>query len=290
MTHAFMSNKLLSPVISCFQSNEILEATAAGLLEISTSLDLERSRVKLIINPEYALLPDGQQLTLQQLQIVRENDSACFLVRDNEIVRIQTFSEAFNRYYSLMPTNSAPTMLISGIPMHRIKDTNPHQDTLSKIKAVKPVTGQVLDTTMGLGYTAIEASRTADHVTTIELDPAILDICRQNPWSQELFDNSKITRLVGDAYDLIQEFADQVFSRVIHDPPMFSLAGDLYSTTFYEQVFRVLRSSGRLFHYIGDPKSRSGRNVTRGVVRRLQDSGFNRVKSYPQAYGVVAYK
>ena len=55
-------------------------------------------------------------------------------------------------------------------------------------------------------------------------------------------------------------------------------------------MYRVLRVSGRVFHYIGDPQSRSGRNVTRGVVRRLQESGFNRVKSYPQAFGVVAYK
>jgi len=89
---------------------------------------------------------------------------------------------------------------------------------------------------------------------------------------------------------LIQELADHAYSRVIHDPPMFSLAGDLYSTAFYKQLYRVLRSSGRLFHYIGDPKSRSGRNVTRGVIRRLQDSGFTRIKPYPQAFGVIAYK
>jgi predicted methyltransferase len=281
---------LLSPVLSHFQAHEILKAVAAGWGKVTTSLDLGRSRTKVIIRPDSILLPDGQQVSHELLYAVQENDLACFIVRDNKIQRIEIYSEAFNRYYSLMPTRGAPTMLISGIPMHRIKDTDPHQDTLSKIKAVKPITGQVLDTTMGLGYTAVEASRTADHVTTIELDPAVLDICRQNPWSQELFDNSKITQLVGDAYDLIQTFADHLFSRVIHDPPMFSLAGDLYSAAFYEQLFRVLRSSGRLFHYIGDPKSRSGRNVTRGVMRRLQESGFKRVKPYPQAFGVIAYK
>jgi predicted methyltransferase len=281
---------LLSPVISHYQAHEILEATAAGLGDVTTSLDLNRTKVKVIFNSGFILLPDGQRLSQEQLQAVQENELACYSVRENELERIQFFSEAFNRYYSLMPTRGAPTMLISGIPMHRIKDTDPHQDTLSKIKAVKPLTGPVLDTTMGLGYTAVEAARTADHVTTIELDPAVTEICRRNPWSQELFDNPKITRLVGDAYDVIQEFADQTFSRVIHDPPMFSLAGDLYSSEFYVQLFRVLRSSSRLFHYIGDPKSRSGRNVTRGVVRRLQDSGFKRVKPYPGAFGVLAYK
>lgn len=277
-------------VLSHYQAEEILQARSTGREQLTTSLDLGRIKSVVDLQEEYVQFADGQRLAWEQLQEILDNDLACYRVQNSELERVQAYSETFNRYYSLMPTNRAPTMLVSGIPMHRIKDTDPYEDTLSKIKAVKPLIGQVLDTTMGLGYTAIEASRTADHVTTIELDPAVVEICRQNPWSQELFDNPKITRLVGDAYDLIQDFDDQTFSRVLHDPPMFSLAGDLYSSFFYEQVYRVLRPSGRAFHYIGDPKSRSGRNVTRGVVRRLLESGFKRVKPYPWAFGVVAYK
>jgi predicted methyltransferase len=268
----------------------MIDARAAGNESADVSLDLERSKSKIILDDAHVILPDGQRLQWRKLQEIQENELACFAILEGELERIQAYSETFSRYYSLMPTESAPTMLISGIPMHRIKDTNPYKDTLSKIKAVAPLGGSLLDTTMGLGYTAVEASRTADHVTTIELDPAVVEICRSNPWSQELFDNPKITRLVGDACDLILDLEDQSFTRVIHDPPMFSLAGDLYSADFYRQLYRILRPSGRLFHYIGDPKSRSGRNVTRGVVRRLQESGFKRVKPYPQAFGVVAYK
>ncbi len=278
------------PVLSHYQVIELIDAREDGHQTAAVSLDLERSKSEVILKDSSALLPDGQRVSWEQLQEVMENELACFTVQNGELERIQAYSQAFSRYYSLMPTESAPTMLISGIPMHRIKDTNPHKDTLNKIKAVAPLNGRVLDTTMGLGYTAIEAARTADHVTTLELDPAVVDICRGNPWSQELFGNPKITRIVGDAYDLIVEFEDHAFTRVIHDPPMFSLAGDLYSASFYRELCRVLRPSGRLFHYIGDPKSRSGRGVTRGVVRRLQESGFKRVKPYPRAFGVVAYK
>jgi hypothetical protein len=181
-------------------------------------------------------------------------------------------------------------MLISGLSMHRIKDTEPHKDTLAKIKAVVPVSGRVLDTTMGLGYTAIAAAKTAEHVTTIELDPTVVEVCRANPWSQELFTRSNITRLIGDAFDRIEEFDDESFSRIVHDPPMFKLAGHLYSADFYRELHRVLKAKGRVFHYIGDPKSKSGGTVTRGVVRRLQEVGFRRVKPWPQAFGVVAYK
>ena len=65
--------------------------------------------------------------------------------------KIQFFSEQTNQLYSLMPTERAPTMLISGIPMHRIKNTDPHADTLEKIKTIAPITGHVLDTATGLG-------------------------------------------------------------------------------------------------------------------------------------------
>jgi predicted methyltransferase len=71
---------------------------------------------------------------------------------------------------------------------------------------------------------------------------------------------------------------------------MFNLAGELYSASFYRQLLRILRPSGRLYHYIGNPSSKSGRGVTRGVIRRLYEAGFRRIKPYPRAFGVVAYK
>jgi predicted methyltransferase len=64
--------------------------------------------------------------------------------------------------------------------------------------------GQVLDTATGLGYTAIEAAKTAAHVTTIELDPTALEVARCNPWSQALFDNPKIMQRIGDSFDVAE--------------------------------------------------------------------------------------
>ncbi|NOZ49313.1 MAG: methyltransferase, partial [Chloroflexi bacterium] len=149
--------------------------------------------------------------------------------------------------------------------------------------------GRVLDTATGLGYTAILASRRAEVVTTIELDPAVLEIARLNPWSQALFHSSNIEQRLGDAFDVAESLPDHSFDRIIHDPPMFKLAGHLYSTDFYRQLHRLLNSRGRLFHYIGDPDSKSGRNTTRGVIQRLQEAGFRRVQRAPQAFGVIAW-
>lgn len=181
-------------------------------------------------------------------------------------------------------------MLIAGFTMHRIVDTDPMEDTLKKIATLTPITGRVLDTAMGLGYTAIEAAKTAEQVITIELDPGAQQIARLNPWSQGLFDNPKIQQVMGDAFEVVPTFADESFSRIVHDPPVFSLAGELYSGVFYQQLFRVLKRGGRLFHYIGDLNSKSSGTVARGVLKRLQEAGFVRVVRRPEAYGVVAYK
>jgi uncharacterized protein len=122
------------------------------------------------------------------------------------------------------------------------------------------------------------------------LDPTAQEMARFNPWSRSLFDNPKIEQIIGDTFDEIQNFEDGTFSCIIHDPPMLSLAGDLYAGDFYAECYRVLRRNGRLFHYIGDPDSRSGARTTKGVVRRLQEAGFTRVAPKPQAFGVVAFK
>jgi predicted methyltransferase len=173
--------------------------------------------------------------------------------------------------------------------MHRIKDTNPEKDTRQKIKAARPA-GRVLDTATGLGYTAIAAAKTAAHVITVELDPAVQAICRLNPWSQGLFNNPAIEQRIGDSFDVIESIPNASLNRIIHDPPTFSLAGHLYSRDFYAEMYRVLKPGGRAFHYIGDPESKSGRRTTAGAIRRLEGVGFSQVRRIPRAFGVVAYK
>jgi len=231
----------------------------------------------------------GEILTFSQVQAINQDENSCFTLHDGKLIKAALYSERTNRYYSLMPTEKAPTMLLSGIPMHRIKGITPVEDTDQKIKALGKPYGTILDTSTGLGYTAIQAAKTASKVITVEFDPVVLSICKKNPWSKELFNNPKIFQLVGDSWDIAQIFPDRTFDAIIHDPPTFNLAGHLYSQTVYNCFFRILKDSGRLFHYIGNPDSRSGATIGRGVVKRLQNAGF-RVSPKPQAFGVLAQK
>jgi uncharacterized protein len=255
----------------------------------SLSLDLGMSSTEVYKVGTNWSLPDGQVLTPVHLEAISEDNNGCFLFKDGELEKIQAYSPRTDRYYSLMPTPTAPTMLISGIPMHRIKDTTPLEDTRQKLKALGKPYGRVLDTATGLGYTAIQAARTAALVVTVEFDPAVLDICRLNPWSADLFTSPNIQPLIGDSADLVGVFPDQSFDAIIHDPPTFALAGQMYAGEMYRHLYRILKPGGRLFHYIGNPDSRYGATTSRGVVVRLRSAGF-RVTPKERAFGVLGVK
>ena len=281
------------PLILAYpQAGELLQGREAGVTEVETSPDLGLTRMVASCSGAGAAfpLPDGHvELSWTEIEEIAANDVNCYACRDSGIEKIVRFSEESNRVYTLMPTLAAPTMLISGIPMHRIKETDPVRDTREKVKALRS-RGRVLDTATGLGYTAIETARHAEQVITIEVEPTVLELCRLNPWSQPLFARDNITQLLGDSYELIHDFADREFDGILHDPPAFGIDGELYSATVYREFMRILKPKGRLFHYIGNPKSKSGGNVTRGVIRRLDEAGFVRVTPRHQAFGVVAQR
>ena len=278
-------------VLSHWQAKQLLTAKSQAGTWILISLDLGLTETQVEFHQDGIELPDGEgKISWEQLSLIAKDESCCYQLQRDEIIPIRLFSENTGWVYSLMPTQRAPTLLISGIPMHRFKGTDPYQDTIEKIKASGAIFGKVLDTATGLGYTAIQAAKKAVQVVTIERDAEVIQIARQNPWSQELFNNPKIIQIIGDSYQEITAFGDGEFRIIIHDPPAFHLSGELYSLEFYQQAWRVLNHKGKMFHYIGDPSSKMGAGVMRGVIRRLIEAGFSQVIHKPNAFGVLAFK
>lgn len=280
----------MAVILSYIQTRPLLEARKHGQAVVETSLDLGMTTSNVMLITEGVTFPGGEQLDWSSIEKISQSEGNCYTVAGQGIQAIQVFSSETNRLCSLMPTRGAPSMLIAGFVMHRIKELDPWQHAQRMIASLAPVSGSVLDTATGLGYTAILAARAAESVTTIELDPGVQAIAQLNPWSQGLFANPKIMQVMGDAYEVVPTFADKSFDRIMHDPPTLKLAGELYSGAFYHELYRILKRGGRLFHYIGDPKSKASGSVTRGVMRRLQEAGFSRVVRRAEVYGVVAYK
>jgi len=166
-------------------------------------------------------------------------------------------------YYKL--EGIPPVLWIDGVKM---QEGNPVMRAREKAREAR---GRVLDICTGLGYTAIAAAGRAEEVITVEKDPNVLLLARFNPWSRELFLNPKIKIIQADATEVIKELRYK-FDFVIHDPPRFSMAGELYSLKFYTRLFRLLRRGGGLYHYVGNPR---GGRIRRGVKQRLVEAGFD---------------
>jgi len=258
--------------------------------EIFLNLDLNKTdkKERIVIDRDrgIAKFPEGE-VSFDILKKIAKDEGHIYFIKDGDVFKAAISN---NGYYKLVPT-IPPTIEINGIRMHRTKEVNPYEDTLNKINAVKIKKGEeVLDTCMGLGYTAIEAYKRGAEVITIEKNPNVLELAKINPYSEELF-KGNIKIILGDAFDVIKTFKDEEFDVVIHDPPRFSLAGHLYSEEFYREIFRVLKPGGRLFHYVGNPgKKYRGKDLQKGVMERLRKVGFINVKRVEEALGVVAVK
>lgn len=191
----------------------------------------------------------------------------------------------------LVPTEwGAPTFEIDGIKMLPTSKASPVDDARRKVALVEPRGKTVLDTCGGLGYFAaccLEAG--VARIRSFEKNPDVLWLRTINPWSPDpdaAEARGRLDLVHADVSQAITTLADASFDAALHDPPRFGIAGELYSQAFYDQLARVLRRGGRLFHYTGTPnRLTSGRDVPREVAKRLEKAGF---RAAPALDGVLA--
>lgn len=270
--------KYLPPMLTSKQAKAIL----AGKTEVSLDLGLSKTQIKQT-ECGYSL-SKGESIDVESLEKIAKNDGNAYFVDAKSVFMAATSGKHF---YKLVPTAGAPTLEIDGIRMHRTKDTTPDRDAKDKLKILGIQSGTVLDTCMGLGYTAIHAIRNgASHVISIEYEPNVLRISKINPWSQELYSHPDIHKIIGDSFHVADALPTNLFDYIIHDPPRHSSAGHLYGQEFYDKLSRLIKPRGRMFHYTGEPRSRYRKvNIHTGVKRRLTKAGFKDIKYHPVVMG-----
>jgi predicted methyltransferase len=193
----------------------------------------------------------------------------------------------------LVPTEwGVPTFEIDGIKMLPTSKESPLDDARRKVALVEPGGKVVLDTCGGLGYfAACCLAAGAARILSFEKNADVLWLRTLNPWSPDPDASGHDGRLQlthADVSQAITQVADASVDAVLHDPPRFGIAGELYSQAFYDQLARVLRRGGKLFHYTGTPnKLTSGRDVPGEVAKRLEKAGF---KAQRALDGVVAVR
>ncbi len=188
----------------------------------------------------------------------------------------------------LVPTEwGAPTFEIDGIKMLPSARLSPYEDARTKVALIEPRGKVILDCCGGLGYFAAWClDGGAAQVHSFEKNADVLWLRTLNPWSP-----TSAARLSLEQADIalhIRTLADASSDAILHDPPRFGIAGELYSQEFYGELARVLRARGKLFHYTGSPnKLTSARDVPREVATRLRRAGF---RPEMRADGVLAIR
>ncbi len=212
-----------------------------------------------------------------------------YLKKGEKYVRLSLFDRHF---YKLSLYKGVPILEVDGLRMHLVEDfENPRQYSEGIVKHLEVKKGaRVLDTCMGLGYTAMAAAEKGARVTTCEISNAVIKLAELNPHGEGLFGNKNIDIKHGNSFDLIKEFENEFFSFVIHDPPRFSHAGELYSTEFYKELYRVTKRNAKIFHYVGSLGKRKGRSIAMQVKKRLTAAGFTRIKKDERFQGLFFSK
>ena len=258
-----------------------LELTAArqrGADRIEVSLDLERTRTTVEIAP-MRWGYDGQSYPYPESCKPR----TIYGWDDNEF---RVLSRYEGGLVKLVPTPwGPPTFEIDGIKMLPSEALSPYLDAERKVKLIRPAGKVILDCCGGLGYFAAWCLHEgASRVRSYEKNPSVLWLRSKNPWSPPADPRLSLTH--ADISRAIEDLPAASADAALHDPPRFSIAGELYSETFYRQLARVLKPKGLLFHYTGSPNSVSrGRNLSAEVAGRLEGCGF---RAEPALDGVLA--
>jgi predicted methyltransferase len=187
----------------------------------------------------------------------------------------QTISRYTTSLIKLVPTEwGPPTFEIDGIKMLPTAHVSPYEDAGRKVALIQPRGKVVLDTCGGLGYFAAWCLRgEAAKIISYEKNPDVIWLRSLNPWSPEVGGALSLTQ--GDIAELVPTLDNESVDGILHDPPRFGIAGELYSQVFYGHLARVLKRKGKLFHYTGTPnKLTSGRDVPNEVSKRLRQAGF----------------
>jgi predicted methyltransferase len=255
-------------------------ALHAGAPALECSLDLDRSSTLVGLAPQGWSYADCEFPWLEGCK-----DRSIYYWNGSAFQVAARYSAALIK---LVPTDwGPPTFEIDGIKMLPTAKVSPYADAERKVGWVQPRGKTILDTCAGLGYFAaccLEGG--AKEVLSYEKSPDVLWLRGLNPWSPPPGNVLKLT--LGDITEQILRLPDTSMDAILHDPPRFGIAGELYSLELYEQMARVLRRKGRLFHYTGTPnKLSSGRDLPNEVATRLRRAGF---VADVQGDGVLATK
>jgi predicted methyltransferase len=259
--------RMPTPLLTFKVHQQLCLAANAGMTSIECSLDLDRSIETVAIDSTGWIWRDRH---FPFIDICK--DRTIYFWDDTSFEPVSRYTTSLIK---LVPTSwGAPTFEIDGIKMLPTAQVSPYVDAERKVALIAPRGKAILDCCGGLGYFAAWCLQGgARAITSFEKNPDVIWLRSLNPWSPPVGDVLKLIN--ADISQRITSVPTASVDAILHDPPRFGIAGELYSQVFYDHLARVITRKGRLFHYTGAPnKLTSGRDVPKEVAKRLEKAGF----------------
>jgi uncharacterized protein len=257
----------MGPLLTRDTADALRTAVRSGTPTLECSLDLERSRTTVEVDAA-----GWHWQGARFAHLTEAKDRTIYHWTGSAFEPVSRFTTSLTK---LVPTEwGPPTFEIDGIKMLPTAKVSPYADAERKVALIEPRGRRILDTCGGLGYFAAWCLQGgAGEVISFEKNADVIWLRSLNPWSPREDHRLKLTQ--GDIVQHIGDVPAASVDAVLHDPPRFGTAGELYSQAFYEQLARVLKRRGRLYHYTGMPnRLTSGRDVRNEVAGRLKRAGF----------------
>jgi uncharacterized protein len=257
----------MSPLLTSKVVEQLLLGRRRGAVAVECSLDLQRSMTTVGIGTDDWSW-QGRRFAYPE----RCRERTIYYWADDSFQPVTRYSSSLVK---LVPTDwGPPTFEIDGIKMLPTAQVSPYADAERKVKLIQPRGKIVLDTCGGLGYFAAWCLHgQAVQILSYEKNEDVIWLRTLNPWSPPVGESLTLTQT--DITESVITLPGNSIDAVLHDPPRFGIAGELYSQNFYAQLARVLKRRGKLFHYTGTPnKLTSGRDVPSEVANRLRSAGF----------------
>lgn len=266
-------NERIGPLLTLPLHEALLAAREAGATTLDCSLDLGRTMTQAQLQPAgWRCGERPYQKTYPYLPACKER--TIYHWAGESFEPLARFNGGLIK---LVATDwGPPTFEINGIKMLPTAQVSPYADAERKVGLIQPRGKVVLDTCGGLGYFAAWCLQGgAAQVLSYEKNADVIWLRAHNPWSPDHREPGPLTLTHGDIAEQITALPSASVDAVLHDPPRFGIAGELYSQAFYRELARVIKPRGLLFHYTGTPnKLTSGRDVPREVAKRLKLAGF----------------
>jgi predicted methyltransferase len=257
-----------APLLTHDLQERLRRAAAAGEARLECSLDLGRTVVEVELDARGWRWQGRHHAWLEPCR-----ERTVYYLADSGFAPASRYDGGLVK---LVPTDwGPPTFEIDGIKMLPTSQVSPWEDARRKVALVEPGGKRILDCCGGLGYfAACCVAAGAKQVLSFEKNPSVAWLRTLNPWSPPV-DGVRLVLEPVDVTTRLAAFGEGSFGAVLHDPPRFGIAGELYSQELYDEFARLLATGGRLFHYTGQPnRLTSNRDVPREVAMRLQRAGF----------------